>query len=98
MPFPHTERAAPARTGNGSQNADRRGGSISNRDNQSPLLTQYRSARDALNASLYLLRWSIDLREQLEWGVFDIDEAKAAVHAFKCACAAHKAGRRRLAA
>jgi hypothetical protein len=40
------------------------------------LVTEYRSARDALNASLDLLKWSMDLREQLQWGVFDQDEAK----------------------
>jgi hypothetical protein len=63
-----------------------------------PLLTQYRWARDALNASLELLRWSIDLREQLEWGVLDVDEARQAVAELNRACEQHKARRRRMAA
>jgi hypothetical protein len=62
------------------------------------LVTEYRSARDALNASLDLLKWSMDLREQLQWGVFDSDDAKAAVAELKRACEAHKARRRRMAA
>jgi hypothetical protein len=62
------------------------------------LLTQYRSARGALNASLELLGWSIDLREQLEWGVLDVDEARAAVAELNRACELHKARRRRMAA
>ena len=62
------------------------------------LLTQYRESREALNASQDLLTWSIDLREQLQWGVLDIDDARAEVGAFKRACERHKAQRRRLAA
>ena len=65
---------------------------------QENLITEYRCARDALNASLDLLTWSIDLREQLEWGVLDIDSARAEVGAFKRACERHKAHRRRTAA
>jgi hypothetical protein len=66
--------------------------------NQHHLIEQYHSARDALNASLELLRWSIDLREQLEWGVFDIDDARAAIAELNRACEQHKARRRRMAA
>jgi hypothetical protein len=62
------------------------------------LIGQYRSARDALNASLDLLRWSIDLREWLEWGILDVDDARAAVAELKRACEQHKARRRRMAA
>ena len=65
---------------------------------QQNLIGQYHSARDALNASLELLRWSIDLREQLEWGVFDVDDARASVAELKRACEQHKARRRRMAA
>ena len=66
--------------------------------NQENFITAYRCARDTLNSSLDLLTWSIDLREQLEWGVLDIDDARAEVGAFKRACERHKAHRRRLAA
>jgi hypothetical protein len=65
---------------------------------QENLITEYRSARDALNASLDLLCWSIDLREQLEWGVLDIEFARAEVAAFKRACERHNAHRWRTAA
>lgn len=65
---------------------------------QANLVIQYHSARDALNASLDLLRWSIDLREQLSWGVFDVDDARAAVAELTRACEQHKARRRRMAA
>jgi hypothetical protein len=62
------------------------------------LVREYHSARDALNASLDLLQWSMDLREQLQWGVFDLDEAKAQIAELKRACEAHKARRQRMAA
>ena len=61
------------------------------------LLTQYRSARDALNASVDLLCWAIDIREQLQFGL-DLEDMQAEVAAFNRACEAHKARRRRLAA
>lgn len=66
--------------------------------NQDNLITEYRCARDDLNASLDLLTRSIDLREQLKWGVFDLEFAQAEVAAFKRACERHRAQRRRLAA
>jgi hypothetical protein len=65
---------------------------------QEDLITEYRCERDDLNASLDLLCWSMDLREQLQWGVFDMEFARAEVAAFKRACERHKAHRRRIAA
>ena len=62
------------------------------------LLTQYRSASDALNASLDLLCWSMDLREQLAWGALDLDDAEAEVNTFKRACEQHIVRRLRMAA
>jgi hypothetical protein len=61
------------------------------------LLGRYRSARAELDASLALLKWSINLREQLAWGVFDLDDARAAVADFNRAFAQHKLRRRMMA-
>jgi hypothetical protein len=55
-------------------------------------LGRYRSARDALNASLALLGGAIDIREQLRFGL-DMDDMRAEVAAFNRACEQHKARR-----
>jgi len=65
---------------------------------QQNLIGQYHSARDALNASLDLLRWSMDLREQLQCEILDIADARAAVDELDRAVEQHKARRRRMAA
>jgi hypothetical protein len=73
---------------------DRLGGAISFPDSKQRLLTQYRSARDALDASLALLGWAIDLRERLTFGL-DLEVMQAEVRDFNLACEAHRALRRR---
>jgi hypothetical protein len=44
---------------------------------------QLNAARARLNAGLDLIDRALDLREHLCWGVFDIEDARAAVAAFK---------------
>jgi hypothetical protein len=60
----------------------------------SHLLTQYRNAREELNAGLALLQRAIDLRELLSWGVLDLDEAREEAPAFNRAADLHKARKR----
>lgn len=57
------------------------------------LLTQYRNAREELNAGLDLLKRAIDLRELLQSGL-DLDDMRDEVDAFNRACNLHKARRR----
>lgn len=61
------------------------------RSNQA--LTPYRVARARLDASTELLTRALDLREQLQWGVLDADEAVHAVWQLKRDAIAHKRGR-----
>jgi hypothetical protein len=52
------------------------------------LVARYRAARGRLNAGLALVETALDLHEQLHWGCFDLDDARAEVRAFrrKCRC------------
>jgi hypothetical protein len=56
------------------------------------LLTQYRAARNQLDASVLLLQRALDLHEQLSWGL-DLENMVNEVGELKRAVSAHKCGR-----
>jgi hypothetical protein len=61
-------------------------------ENSADPLRQLDGARDRLDRAVELMQQSLDLRQQLAWGVLDIDHARAEVHTFKSAVAAYQRG------
>ena len=56
------------------------------------LVAQLGVTRARVERATQLMQWSLDLREQLTWGVFDIDAAREEVAAYKRAVEEHKRG------
>jgi hypothetical protein len=54
------------------------------------LVAQLSIARDRLDRGVLLLNRALDLREQLAWGVLDMDVARDMVAEFKRAVGDHK--------
>jgi hypothetical protein len=56
------------------------------------LVAQLEATRSRVDRATQLMQWSIDLREQLTWGVLDIDAAREEVAAYKRAVEQHERG------
>jgi len=56
------------------------------------LVAKFAASRARVERATQLMQWSIDLREQLTWGLFDIETAREEVAAFKRALEQHKRG------
>ena len=54
------------------------------------LLIRRDYGRARLDRGVDLMQRALELREQLEWGIFDLDEAIAEVRAFKGAVAQYR--------
>jgi len=63
-------------------------------DDPAEVIAELNERRDWLDRATDLMERALDLREQLQWGVFDADDARAAVAEFKRDCRVHR--RRRL--
>lgn len=56
------------------------------------LLADLNAARDRLDRSTALMQQGLDLLDLLDWGILDMDYARAEVDAFKRARLVHKRG------
>jgi hypothetical protein len=57
-------------------------------DKPSDLLTQLDLARARIDRATALMERALHLRQQMEWGVFDLDDLVDEVHAFRRDCRA----------
>jgi len=62
-------------------------------DDPEEVIAELDAIRARLNRATDLIQRSFDLREQLTWGVFNADTARAAVADFKRACLVHSRSR-----